>query len=483
MSELQQSIVSKVNCANCTYLGTANYWALLEYEEEDNECESTSLQKAEITNITDKEVQSDLRSLIHGWLNQRVSKRKPFQCSASTMVINLGATSSFVWPEENLPIMGSSCKVVRLPDRSSIQATHTTILSFESLSAKAWKADVLPGLQPNSLVSVGKFSNVGYTTVFHLHGEGVTVHKKNTFHLQAFCKPVLQGWQDANGLWWASCDQKKPIGVSPSNMEVAATAYNLPSIAQMIWYLHAAAGFPAKDTWIKAINSGNYKTWPGITAKAVCKHFPESIETQKEHMKKQWQNVRSTKQKAVLDTATTETNELTQALAKQSIIVKVVNVDTMVYTDQTGWFPVQSNRGNTSVMVYYDVDANFIDAEPQKIASCSWYHWILTEGTWQKEQFKHSKSHFISILARVDTAFLMNLWDRLLPHAVMTLNQLQQANKTPTITAYQYVNGPFDYIATPLPLLGCKGQFHESTSRWQTWDPLALPGWYLVTST
>ena len=63
----------------------------------------------------------------------------------------------------------------------------------------------------------------------------------------------------------------------------------------------------------------------------------------------------------VLDTATTETNKLSQALAKQSIMVKVVNVDATVYTDQGGRFPVQSNRGNTSVMVYYDVDANFID--------------------------------------------------------------------------------------------------------------------------
>ncbi len=74
-----------------------------------------------------------------------------------------------------------SSKVVNLPNGSTIQATHTTTLPFESLSTEARKADVLPGLQPNSLVSVGKFANVDYTTTFHPCREGVTVHKKNTF--------------------------------------------------------------------------------------------------------------------------------------------------------------------------------------------------------------------------------------------------------------------------------------------------------------
>ncbi len=94
-------------------------------------------------------------------------KHKPFQPRASTMVVDSGATSSFVRPEENLPITGLSSKVVNLPDGSSIQATHTTMLPFESLSPKAEKADVLPGLRPNSLVSVGKFAGANYTTIFH----------------------------------------------------------------------------------------------------------------------------------------------------------------------------------------------------------------------------------------------------------------------------------------------------------------------------
>jgi hypothetical protein len=60
-------------------------------------------------------------------------------------------------------------------------------------------------------------------------------------------------------------------------------------------YLHAAAGYPVKDTWIDAIRVGNFVTRPGLTAATVRKHFPESDEKVKGHMKKQRQGVRSTK--------------------------------------------------------------------------------------------------------------------------------------------------------------------------------------------
>ncbi len=425
-----------------------------------------------------------------------------------------------------MPITGSSCKVVMLPNGASIQATHTAILPFEGLSAKARKADVLPGLRPNSLVSVGKLSDAGYTTIFHPHREGVTVHTKNTFRLKSFRKPVLQGWRDANGLWRVSRNDNKPITVSRSKKEIAATAYNLPSMMQTIRYLHAAAGFPPKDTWIKAINNGHYKTWPGITAKTVNRYFPESVETQKGHLKKQRQNVRSTKQRIVID-ETDESEELTRAISKQNIIIKTFNMEGTIYTDQTGRFPVQSNRGNTSLMVCFDVDANYIDAEPiqnhhdnQMIPAYQALWKRVNRGRTDKpklhileneasEAFKAEikkncslqlvppdthrrnlaeraiqtfKSHFIAILAGVDEAFPMNLWDRLVPQAVLTLNLLRQSRKNPTISAYQHVNGNFDYNKMPLGPLGCAVEIHDSPNRRRTWDPRSLTGWYLGTS-
>ncbi len=144
---------------------------------------------------------------------------------------------------------------------------------------------------------------------------------------------------------------------------MAANVYRLPLIPQTIRYLHAAAGFPMKDPWIKAIKHGNYTMFPRITAMAVNKLFPESVETQKVHMKKQRQNARSTQQKLILDDPT-EDIELTRAIAKQNIFVKVVNAQETVYSDQTGWLPMQSSQRNILLMVYFHVDANYIDAKP-----------------------------------------------------------------------------------------------------------------------
>jgi hypothetical protein len=70
----------------------------------------------------------------------------------------------------------------------------------------------------------------------------------------------------------------------------------LPSIEPTtIRYLHAAAGFPVEETWLKVIQRDNYNSWPLINITNVARYFPESEEMQKGHMHGQRQGVRSTK--------------------------------------------------------------------------------------------------------------------------------------------------------------------------------------------
>ena len=73
----------------------------------------------------------------------------------------------------------------------------------------------------------------------------------------------------------------------PSAAEAIHNVYELPSIERTIRYLHAAAGFPTKATWIKSIRNGNYLTWPLITVKIFNKYFLESEENQKGRMRNQ----------------------------------------------------------------------------------------------------------------------------------------------------------------------------------------------------
>ncbi len=157
----------------------------------------------------------------------------------------LAATLHFMRLEENLPGHGPSHKIVSLPDGSRIKALHTTELPFPALSESARHAHVLPNLTTNSLISVPTLADAGYTTVFHPHGGGVTVHAKNRFSFRQRCKPVLQGWRDKDGLWRLGHVDTKNIS---NKTETAANVHSLPSTAAAIKYLHAVAGYPVKET-------------------------------------------------------------------------------------------------------------------------------------------------------------------------------------------------------------------------------------------
>jgi hypothetical protein len=134
-------------------------------------------------------------------------------------------------------------------------------------------------------------SENGYTTIFLPYDEGVTIHKKGTLTITTSKPPVLQGYK-TNGekLWTVSAQNTNQTN------EQALNAYSLLSIGQTIKYLHAAAGYPPKETWTKAIQAGNYNTWPSLMTANVYKHYPKSNKSEKEHMKHQCQGVRSTKQ-------------------------------------------------------------------------------------------------------------------------------------------------------------------------------------------
>ncbi len=89
------------------------------------------------------------------------------------------------------------------------------------------------------------------------------------------------------------------------------------------------------------------------------------------------------------------------------------------------------------------------------------------------------KSHFLSILAGVDKAFLPYLWDLLLPQAELTLNLLRQATLNPRISASEYFQGPFDFNKTPLGLVGCWVLIHAKPITRRLLDFRAKQGFYI----
>ena len=89
------------------------------------------------------------------------------------------------------------------------------------------------------------------------------------------------------------------------------------------------------------------------------------------------------------------------------------------------------------------------------------------------------KNHFIAGLATVDVTFPLQLWCYLLMQAELTLNLLRTSRHDPTKSAFEVLEGKFNWNATPLAPPGTKALIYEAPSRRAAWAPHAVDGWYL----
>jgi hypothetical protein len=223
-----------------------NYWTPL-YKNNDKE-ES----KEEKINMLQQTIEVVQQPTSNKW-KQRVERRheKRSQQKQHNIIFDLGATSHFMSEELNLPKTGPFQITVYLLDDSTLQATSKTQLPFEQLSSEAREANILPGLT-KSLLSINKMAENRHTTIFRPGDEGVTIHKKGTLTIMTSEPPVLQGCKKKGAkLWTVSA------AATDNECKKVANVYDIPSINQTIKYLHAAAGYPVEDTWVKAINAGN----------------------------------------------------------------------------------------------------------------------------------------------------------------------------------------------------------------------------------
>ncbi len=89
------------------------------------------------------------------------------------------------------------------------------------------------------------------------------------------------------------------------------------------------------------------------------------------------------------------------------------------------------------------------------------------------------KNAFIAALATTDRNFPIQLWNRLTPHVQNTLNLLRASRVNPTISAYETLNGPYDWNRYPLAPLGCKAVIYEDGNTRGLWASRGIDGWYL----
>ncbi len=297
-----------------------------------------------------------------------------------------------------------------------------------------------------------------------------------------------------------------------------ARAYDLPSVPALIAYLHAAAGYPVKTTWLQAIKRGAYSTWPGLTCRAVSRYCPDASETCLGHMAQPRQHIRPTNsQPRLQDTPLVATH------AAPSLEIYEIPLN-QLFTDDTGRFQPRSRSGNQYIMVGLHNRSNAIlvcpfpskhdthriqayktmyarleevNAAPDihimdNEASTAFQHAIAKNGcklqlvpphvhrlNAAERAIRTFKDHFLAILAGTAPTFPADRWDLLLPQAELTLNLLRATPGDQHTSAWKTLFGEFNFDATPMAPAGCAIHIHHKPTIRRSWDFRAKEGFYI----
>jgi hypothetical protein len=193
-------------------------------------------------------------------------------------------------------------------------------------------------------------------------------------------------------------------------------------------------------------------------------------------------------------------------------------------SDQTGRFVVPSTSGNNYIFLLYDYDSNSIHAEPiptrKKESIKEAYSTVLRllqhrglrpklhrldneasqlltdfmtdeqvdyqltpaglhRRNWAERANQTFKNHFISGLCSTHPDFPLNLWDKLLPQATLTLNLLRPSRINPQLSAHAQVFGAFNFDKTPLAPPGIKVLAHERAEERESFAVHSARGYYV----
>ncbi len=263
-------------------------------------------------------------------------------------------------------------KTFMLPDKTKIKATKTMQLKH-NLQAGAGKINIVPNLH-STLISVPKMADYSYIAVFDK--TEARIYDGTTTTITALGEPIIVAPRcNDTGLWkmelnlnyevlGTACPAQFIAGADKAN-----AIFDLPNNRQTLQYLHASTGFPVKETFLAAVRARNYATWPELMTTLIAKHFPDSDEMQKGHMKGQRKGVQSTKVKPPVHIKiepTTETAPNLSITKENDIFVVIYELSNTVHTDQTGAFSLTSQQGYCYIMVGIHLDANYIFCELMK---------------------------------------------------------------------------------------------------------------------
>jgi hypothetical protein len=499
---------------------------------------------------------------IHNIALQRNIKEAVLSDAIPLAISNTGATSHALLPLAPLIPTGEwSQAVFHLPIGTTAAAATINKLHL-NVRKPARSANIVPALVENSLLSTNKFVEAGYTVIYD--AEEVNLYGARTTKIVVSEVAILKGWRCPRAKLWCvpitkvvtnentdtlllahshghdsinAMYQVKMTTVTRNHIrcmcchaskEHIHNVYELPSIKPSIRYLHGAAGFPTKPSWLKAIRRGNHNSWPLINVKNVAKYFPELEETQKVHMQGQCQGVWSTKRTE--STLANDNKDLDAPShdSKRDVLITVYNLRSMMYTDQTEKFPHISSLGNQYIMILHNVDSSsswvkaimnntkgkLILAQQHALAcmkqcgivpthqildnqasaayktaieTSKMMYQLIPPNNHQQNMAEKAiqtfKNHFVSVLSRCAPTMPMYLWCQLLPQVELQLLLLRQSRVNPNMSAYAHLYGQHDCNKHPFVPIGMEALVHDKPHKQQTFAEHCRKAFVLGTST
>jgi hypothetical protein len=406
-------------------------------------------------------------------------------------------------------------------------STHAVDLLLTKLPADARLAHRLPGLV-NNLLSVAVLCDAGCEVFFDKHGCEVTYNGET----------ILRGWRDPkNRLWrvklvddgWTTnltirddaLRPPIPLTTTPTGIAVAApptatvveaqanSLYECSNTHQLIHYYYACLNYPVPSSLLQAIDRGYFRGWQGLTSQRVRRHIKGSPESAMGHLDQVRQGTRSTQPQTPTTMPTMPGRHIDDHMADapqtllnvrtNHVFMQIHAIDGVISSDQTGRFPITSNRGNAYVVVFYIYDANYIRSVPIKSRSKEEllrayhevYEWLSMRGfkpllhkmdnetlhevekfiqgqqtrlqytppdmhrTNPDERAIHTwKNHFLAGFAGLPKSFPIANWCRLTKQCDATLNMLRPCRQIPLLSAHEALEGSFSFDATPMAPLG-----------------------------
>jgi hypothetical protein len=140
---------------------------------------------------------------------------------------------------------------------------------------------------------------------------------------------------------------------TPQTTAVTHSLYDCNNTQQLTHFSHACLFLPVVSTLTNAINKGYLKGFSGLTAQRVCRHVQINNATEKGHMDQTCQGQRSMQPNPTNTSNANNSLDNNDALPDHidegliNLVFMVIHdITGIVFSNQTGRFPITSNRGH-----------------------------------------------------------------------------------------------------------------------------------------